>query len=190
MIHSKSINAAVFSALLGTACAWAQSGKISSDLQQSIAGGKATAGTTQSSAGTAQPASGSLVDVIVRYKNVPSSTQFGNAASFGASIQHQYKHVSATHYRLPKSAVQALAADPNIVYMTLDRPVSGMFNPLSTVAATIHSDLANQSGYDGTGNGVAVIDSGIVNMPDFNGATGSRILKSQSFVYPTAADQF
>ncbi len=84
--------------------------------------------------------------------------------------------------------VQTLAADPNVVYMSLDRPVKGMLN---ITAAAVHSDVANsQYGLTGAGNCLALIHSVIVGLADFGTGTSSRIIYSQNFVGSSATDQY
>jgi serine protease AprX len=48
----------------------------------------------------------------------------------------------------------------------------------------------NGEGYVGTGVGVAVIDSGIVDLPDFHTGSTDRIVYQQSFVGGAPADQY
>src|SRR5262249_16195629 len=60
---------------------------------------------------------------------------------------------------------------------------------LDYYAETINARAAQQVGYDGTGIGVAVIDSGIFDIPDFHGAN-SRIVYSQNFLGGAALDQY
>jgi serine protease AprX len=68
-------------------------------------------------------------------------------------------------------------------------------NPVTEEFATaVQADVAaSQYGFDGTGIGVAVIDSGIADHPDLHGANGaSRVVYSQSFVFlnSSTTDQF
>jgi serine protease AprX len=60
---------------------------------------------------------------------------------------------------------------------------------LDYYTGTIHAQVAWQLGYDGTGVGVAVIDSGIVDIPDLHGQQ-SRIIYSQDFVGGGAVDKY
>src|SRR5580704_12187964 len=78
----------------------------------------------------------------------------------------------------------------NVVYISSDRPLATLDNAPSAVNAQV----AWQSNYVGTGIGVALIDSGVNNHPDFY--TGilpfSRVVYNQSFVSGTSstADQY
>src|SRR4029077_14434929 len=78
----------------------------------------------------------------------------------------------------------------NISYISPNRATSGA---LDITTASVSANVAWNLGYDGTGVGVAVIDSGIANHDDLktaNGA-GSRVVYSQSFVTGLdASDQY
>ena len=111
---SKTIQATVFTVLLGAPYAWSQ--VISGDLQKVISGGMGFQTNDISSDGKTST-TGSLIKVIVQYKTPPTSTQFQQATNLGGTLITQYGAVSAAHYGLPKSAVTALAADPNVLYI-------------------------------------------------------------------------
>jgi serine protease AprX len=90
--------------------------------------------------------------------------------------------VKSGAYSMPASALAALAADPDVAYIAPDRPVSGA---LDKAVAAVGGDIARNLGYDGTGIGVAIIDSG-VDGPDVNG----RIVYSQSWIPSDAKDHY
>ena len=75
-----------------------------------------------------------------------------------------------------------LANNPRISYITPDRPVQLTANEDYDTA--VESDMAaSQFAMDGTGIGVAVIDSGVSDHPDLHNASGaSRVVYSESFV--------
>jgi serine protease AprX len=78
-----------------------------------------------------------------------------------------------------------LANDPNVTYVTPDRALAMTSNPLTEEFSTaVEADIAaSQFALDGTGVGVAIIDSGIAPNSDLNNANGaSRVVYSQSFV--------
>src|SRR5580704_230770 len=74
-----------------------------------------------------------------------------------------------------------LSNQSNVVYISSDRPLATMSDD---AAPAINAEVAWQSNYTGTGVGVALIDSGVNNHPDFY--TGvlpiSRLVYNQSFV--------
>ena len=118
------------------------------------------------------------VDVIVQYRVAPTAAHHNRVAARGGALHRKLDFIHGAHYRVPASAVRQLAADPDVAYVTPDRPVKGMLNVTSQA---VNSGIANQSGYDGTGIGVAVLDSGIHDLPDFHTKV-NRNLYSASFI--------
>jgi serine protease AprX len=82
---------------------------------------------------------------------------------------------------VPLSRLESLSQDPEVAYISPDRPVSGAND---YAEATVGADVAQNYGYDGTGVAVAVIDSGISDHPDLHDpVTGqSRVVYSQTFI--------
>jgi len=141
--------------------AFGQSSKISPDLQ-------------------ALP-SGSTVNVIVQYYNPPSRSEVNAANSAGASTGKSLGLVVAYRWTMSLANVQnLLGQDPNIKYVSLDRPLKGAMN---YAVPAVNADLAHNLGYDGTGVSVAVIDSGINPVADLgvSGSKPSRVIYSQNF---------
>ncbi len=84
--------------------------------------------------------------------------------------------------QLDGNGIQTLANKSNVVYISVDRPLSPT---LSNAAVAINAPFAWQSGYTGSGVGVALIDSGVMsNHPDlYMGILPiSRVVYQQSFV--------
>jgi serine protease AprX len=139
--------------------------------------------------------SNDLITVIVQYRQMPASASFKSMQGRGAAIHSRFQTIRAITMRIPASMLTELENDPNVAYVTPDRPVSMSSNPQTEEFATaVQSDVAaSQYGFDGTGIGVAVIDSGIAPNSDLNNATGSsRVVYSQSFVAgdTTTSDKF
>src|SRR3954454_18992372 len=73
-----------------------------------------------------------------------------------------------------------LKNDPDIEYVTPQRPMS---STLGVSAATIDAYAAWNTGYDGKGIGVAIVDSGIADTTDLNGTNGAtRVVYGESFL--------
>jgi serine protease AprX len=139
--------------------------------------------------------SNDLITVIVQYRQMPGTASFKSMQGRGAAIHSRFQTIRAVTMRIPASMLTELENDPNVAYVTPDRPVSMSSNPQTEEFATaVQADVAaSQYGFDGTGVGVAVIDSGIADHSDLHGATGgSRVVYSQSFVAgdSTTADRF
>jgi serine protease AprX len=82
---------------------------------------------------------------------------------------------------VPAKALSALANDPDVVYISPDRPVQGALN---LAASAVNADLAHTWGWNGTGVGIAIIDSGVNPVWDLTQAGNSktpRIIYSQNF---------
>ena len=79
-----------------------------------------------------------------------------------------------------------MANDPNVAHVSVDHHVQAKLD-YSTTA--INAEAAWLSSFDGTGIGVAVIDSGITPVADLGGQR-NRIVYSQDFVGADGKDQY
>ena len=136
-----------------------------------------------------------MVTVIVQHRQMPSDAHLKAMHDRGATIRSKFHTIRAVTMRVPVSMLAVLAKDPNVKYITPDRTQKMAANPVTEEFATaVEADVAaSQYGFDGTGVGVAVIDSGIAAHPDLNNASGvSRVVYSQSFVAgdTTTPDKF
>ena len=101
--------------------------------------------------------------------------------------QHQGQHddqilhaSKAIHVKVPASLIPILKANPAVKYVSPNRPTQRF---LDLTTSSVNANLAWQYGWDGTGVGVAVIDSGVVQKNDLTSSDGlsSRIVYSQNF---------
>jgi len=124
-----------------------------------------------------------MVTVIVQYRQMPGSTRMQAMRDGGATIKSRLHTIRAVTMRVPVSMLAELEKDPNVAYVTPDRQVS-MTTANEAFASAVEADIAaSQFALDGTGVGIAVIDSGIAAHTDLNNASGtSRVVYSQSFV--------
>ena len=124
---------------------------------------------------------GATVDVIIQFSQTPTDAHHQRVQSKGGTLKTKLDLIKAAHYSVPVDALDALAADPDVVYISPNRPVRGS---LDHVVSAVNGDLAYASGWDGTGIGIAVVDSGVTSNYDLNsdGNGASRIVYSQSFV--------
>jgi len=127
--------------------------------------------------------SAAQVDVIVQFTTAPSALHHQKVVNRGGKLKREFGGIiRGAAYSMPASAVADLARDPEVTYIAPDRPVHGMLN---YSAAAVNAAVAwSQYGLDGSGIGVAVIDSGISYHQDLvSTKTGrSRVVFSQDFV--------
>jgi serine protease AprX len=136
--------------------------------------------------------SGMPVNVIVQFTSDPTERHIGKVISKGAALKQKLSVVhGAAFTSVSSDALSQLAQDPEVAYISLDRPVHGTSN-FDYTPETVNAPWAwQQESLDGTGIGVAVIDSGVYAVGDLywynpiNGSYGSRVVYSQSFVRGT-----
>jgi subtilisin family serine protease len=99
------------------------------------------------------------VKVILQVENLKNAALLEELAKFGVTINEEIPRFGTLALELPAGAIADLAASGATKYLSLDRPLNG----LGHVEATTGTDamLATNAGTDGTGIGVAVLDSGI-----------------------------
>jgi len=129
--------------------------------------------------------SGATVDVIIQFNQTPTDAHHQKVQNKGGVLKTKLDFIKGAHYSVPVESLDALADDPDVAYISPDRRLNGS---LDNTAAAVNAKAAWQSGWDGTGIGVAVIDSGITYHGDLYGTTGSggtgklRIIYNQDFV--------
>jgi len=119
--------------------------------------------------------------VIVTYKNAPGAKQMSRAQGRGAKLNSRLSLVNAGAFTMSPAGIRALANDSDVAYISPDRKLKGM-DDLTDSAVGVST--AWNSGYDGSGIGVAVVDSGINdNHADLEDSSGyySRVLYHQDF---------
>src|SRR6202021_712646 len=133
-----------------------------------------------------------MVNVIVQFKVTPTTAHYQRMATRGAAVRTRLHSIRAAAFRLPISALAQLEKDPDVLYVTPDRPVT-MESNYESVTAAVEADIATQQyGLDGSGIGIAVIDSGVADHVDFHSGTASRVVHSESFVAgnPSTVDTY
>jgi serine protease AprX len=120
------------------------------------------------------------VDVIVQFDQVPSATYHQLVSKRQGKWRRTLGLVNGGAYTIPASEIADLASEPGVVYISVDHTIGATLD--YTTAAT-NASAAWTAGWDGTGVGVAVIDSGYAPSSDFSNKSGgpSRIVYSQNF---------
>jgi serine protease AprX len=123
------------------------------------------------------------VDVIVQFTQTPTAFEHQKVFDRGGTLKQTLGQFKGAAYRLPAYAIEDLSNDPEVVYVSPDRPLKGASNPAPALVndfhyLTINANYAASKGLYGAGIGVAVIDSGIANVPDI---TAKNVVYSQDF---------
>jgi serine protease AprX len=148
-------------------------GKFSADLAPALARAQRGAKATDT------------VQVIVQYKLAPRAVHEARVQGLGGRLNQRLGLVSGLAATVPVSKLAELEADPDVSSISVDHPVKGMDD---FTDAAMNVSAAVNAGYDGTGIGVAVIDSGInSNHVDFWDKTGAfnRVVYHQDFTGTT-----
>jgi serine protease AprX len=138
------------------------------------------------------------VSVIVQYSSpLPACSGGGLSASLvcpglnllGGTLNTVFSLINAVAGTMTAGNVVALSNQPGVSYISLNRAVGAT---LDYSGNGVNAPVAWNSGWDGTGIGVAVIDSGIYSHPDLLSArTGqSRVVYRQSFIGGVQNDDF
>jgi serine protease AprX len=154
----------------------------------------AFAGPRKMSKDLASKTSGNI-NVIVQFNHVPSALDHQRVAGHGGKLKRQLGHFRGSVYTISAERLAELANDPNVTYISPDRPVHGASSGAPVPVLDYHNETINApsawtQGLDGTGIGVAIIDSGIANVPDLN---ASNVVYSQDFTGDSvngASDQY
>jgi serine protease AprX len=119
------------------------------------------------------------IDVIVQYGTPPSDVQHGRANGWGGKVKKKLPEANAAVYTVRGRDLAGLEEDPDVVYISPDRPVAAY---LDYAHSTINANIARSYGWTGAGIGVAVIDSGMYVHPDLDGSdSATNIVYSQDF---------
>ena len=136
--------------------------------------------------------SNASVDVIVQFTAAPTEKHHQKVRDHGGTYKMDLGTIKGAIYSLRAGAIAAQAEDPEVTYISPDRPVEGM---LDYANSTVGADIARSYGWGGYGVGVAVIDSGINPVWDLYVGTSSnnnRIVYNESFLDSTrkATDEY
>jgi len=115
-----------------------------------------------------------MIDVIVQFKLPATSANLSSLHAFG-QVNKQFTAIKGVRMTLPAGLVPAMGNMPFVKYVSPNRKSKAHVD-ISTAA--VNANMVWSYGYDGTGVGVAVIDSGVATVLDL----ASHIVYSESFV--------
>src|SRR5260370_18951884 len=99
-----------------------------------------------------------VVDVIIQFTTVPTSAHYNKVHAQGGIDKAQLHFIKAAAFTLPAYALNALAQDPDVTFISRDRKNNGFLN---ITAPTVNAPTAWQAGLGSSAVGVALTDSGI-----------------------------
>jgi serine protease AprX len=138
------------------------------------------------------------VNVIVQYNSPPQTCSGAGLTGgslcttvnlLGGVVNEVFTLINAVAGTVRAGDVVALSNQPNVTYISPDRSLGAT---LDYSANGVNAPVAWNSGWDGSGIGVAVIDSGIDSHPDLLSTQSgqSRVLYRQSFIGGVQNDDF
>jgi len=129
------------------------------------------------------------VNVIVQFDHTPTADDQQELISRGAQVTAPIGSFYGTLTSTTAGTLSSLSLMPGVTYITLDREVRAF---MAYSAPTINAPLAWQSGWDGTGVGVAIIDSGIYDHPNLRarGSWQSRVVYREDFTGLGSSDLY
>src|SRR5882724_10174838 len=90
------------------------------------------------------------VDVIVQFTRPPSEADLKAVDHAGGVLKHSFQRIHGGLFTLKAGQLHAMAANPNIAYVSPDRRVSGS---LEFAEPTVNANIALQYGWTGAGVG-------------------------------------
>ncbi len=101
-----------------------------------------------------------LLPVIIQTVGEPSDQHFTRLHGRGGAVKDRYASIHGYSARVPASQIGALADDPEIERVSYDSPVQAA---MDVAYPAVKADLAftASGGLDGTGVGIAIVDTGI-----------------------------
>jgi len=105
-----------------------------------------------------QATTNGMVSVIVRYNAFPDNIHRELIRMRGGAVGKDLTLVNSITAQVPAGALATLSDDDAVAYISPDRPVRSHMN---NAAPAVLANYAWGLGFDGSGIGVAVIDSGI-----------------------------
>src|SRR2546429_2289773 len=102
---------------------------------------------------------GATVDVIVQFNQTRTVAHHQKVQDKGGVLKTKLDAIKGAHYSVPVESLQSLADDPDVAYISPNRPLSGTStSTLDYTPESVNAQVAwQQWGLDGTGVGVAVI---------------------------------
>src|SRR5579875_419671 len=126
------------------------------------------------------------VDVIVQFKHDLTPAHHQRVTDRGGKLRFALPHIRAGAYSIPARRLAELAADDEVAYISPDRKVHSL---LDNTAGAVRVAAAWNAGLNGSGIGIALIDSGISYHDDLMQGR-NRVVYSADFVGGGTSDRY
>lgn len=124
------------------------------------------------------------LNVVVRFAAYPTPEQEGQLRALGTDVYRHLPIIKSLALRIPRRNVEALLKLAFVQHVSLDAGVEK--SDLFTVPSSRADSAWQQYGVDGSGVGVAVVDSGVSSAYDFNDLLLFSRVKVQANFVPGA----
>ena len=119
------------------------------------------------------------VSVILQADDIRSGKFNALLKRHGVRVHERLQQLGALEVELPVSAVETLAASKQTSYLSLDREIHSLGHVEKTTGAEDMRKVSGNSGLDGTGIGIAILDSSIYNSHiSFLGKDGNKRIRA------------
>src|SRR5712692_8530312 len=88
--------------------------------------------------------SGASVDVIIQFNQTPTDAHHQKVQNKGGVLKTKLDFIKGAHYSVPVESLDALADDPDVAYISPDRPLKDL---LDNTAAAVNAKAAWQAGW-------------------------------------------
>ena len=124
---------------------------------------------------------GQWVKVIVEF-NALGKQQMSSAAALArpGTPTQPLPLIKAVAMTVNSSSLATLASNPNVLHVSVNHQVAEFSTTTDFYDQAVNAPYAWSEGLDGSGIGVAIIDSGITDQGDFSGNGGSRVVYSEN----------
>ncbi len=116
------------------------------------------------------------VQVIVQFKHALNRSHQGKIRARGGVVNAELGIVKGVAATFSPRALATLASDDEVTYISPDRPLKS--TAIDIAAPSVYAPYLWSLGYDGSGIGVAILDSGVHLLDDLKDAAGhSRVIE-------------
>src|ERR1039457_464610 len=126
--------------------------------------------------------SGQWVNVIVQYSGL-TDRDFAQAQTVGkrGASPRRLPLINSVAMTVNSNSLASLEKNDRVVHVSVDHQVFETSTNTDFYDQAVNAPYAWSAGLDGSGIGVAVIDSGVTDQGDFSGNNGSRVVFSGNY---------